>query len=99
MPDSGVAYPRRADGAMFGEFDGTLESAQRIANITGIDVGIRVRPDGHYMKGDTVRVGDLTIGATTVFSGDYVVQKVGSDEAFDVMDYGDFHRRYSKDGS
>ncbi|OYN81722.1 hypothetical protein [Mycolicibacterium sphagni] len=99
----GVAYPRRDDAVYYEEFDGSLESAQRVANLTGLKVNIALLPADGYRLGDTVRIKELSFGAPTniVTAEDVVVAtgRLNKSLRITVMDRWTFAEKFSKDGS
>lgn len=100
---SGIAYPRREDAVRYEEFDGTLEAAQRIANLTGAKVTARLEPSEGYRAGDTVRIGSLSLSTSpTEITNDHVVvvsKKPNQSPKVTVYDRWTFADKFSKDGN
>ncbi|AGT12675.1 hypothetical protein PBI_WHIRLWIND_69 [Mycobacterium phage Whirlwind] len=91
----GVAYPRRDDGVRYEQFDGTLESVQRIVNLTGQEVTIRLEPRNNFLPGDVLRLSALNFMGGKVDIGDYVVK--GKEVVWYPSDV--FHTKFAtKDG-
>ncbi|QFG14307.1 hypothetical protein PBI_TOURACH_69 [Mycobacterium phage Tourach] len=92
----GLAYPRRDDAVRYEKFDGTLESVQRIVNMTRIPVDLVIEPRDSFLAGDVLRISQFSWGNGQVNSGDYVTFRDKQ-----VLVYPDdvFHAKFStKDG-
>ncbi|QFG10300.1 hypothetical protein J4U00_gp072 [Mycobacterium phage DyoEdafos] len=94
---SGIAYPRRDDAVRYEKFDGTLESAQRIANLTGLVLHIKVAPNRSFLPGDVLSLAEINVNADRLRLGDYVVKSRTGQGVIVPAD--DFHDKYSKDGN
>jgi hypothetical protein len=96
----GKAFPRRDDAVLYEQFDGTLESAQRMANLAGCQVHVRIPVDKRFQHGDTLRLSRVKLGdilkGLDVDNGSYVV--VDKDKVVKVLNGQDFHGIYSTDG-
>ncbi|QBI98796.1 hypothetical protein SEA_BOBBY_166 [Mycobacterium phage Bobby] len=104
--NDGKYYPRRSDGVYAITFDGSHESAQRIAGALGVAVQHQVPADA--LPGDTG--GELTIpgeprparpgDVVVIFDSPKIDYREGQVEArhFQVIFPEEFHRLYSRDG-
>lgn len=99
----GIAYPRRDDAVYYEEFDGTLESAQRIANLTRANVTVRLETNQSFQAGDIVRIGSLSLSVSpTAITTDHVVvvsKKPNQSPKVTVYDRWAFAEKFSKDGN
>lgn len=91
----GVAYPRRQDTVRYEQFDGTLESAQRIAALSQTAVHITVYYGPQDRIGDSLK--EVEINEGVIKRGQMVVRK--SDDRIEIFDQDAFHDKYSKDGN
>ena len=97
---SNIAYPRRKDTIMYETFDGTLESMQRISNVTQSSISFTVNPNPDFREGDTVHIDQVDVGYLKVDTDDYVIVKHDAEPGdFDVISVWEFCELYSKDGS
>ncbi|QXO14305.1 hypothetical protein SEA_CHASER_66 [Mycobacterium phage Chaser] len=94
---SGIAYPRRNDAVRYERFDGTLESAQIISNMSGVSVKAELQPNLSIREGDTVRLKEVSVGGNTVNIGDCCVVGRSGNALFYPADV--FHDKFSKDGN
>lgn len=81
-------YPRRTDAVRAIQFDGTLESAQAIAEI--------VRPLPVTAAVSWLGLASLSIDGTTVERKQFIVATQGN--SFKVLGVEEFRRQYSPDG-
>ena len=93
----GKAYPRRNDGVTYEQFDGKLESVQRIANLTKQSVVVTVQGDNIFYWDDTVTLKRIELGADVVELGDYVVVPVNCE--YTVVKEYNLAAEYTRDGN
>lgn len=95
-----TAYPRRDDAVQYEQFDGTLESVQRISNLTHKHLYVKVEPLFPFLPGDTVRLRSFSTADNPdeqVRVGDYVVKAPGG--VTSRCSESVFNAKYSKDGN
>lgn len=96
-----IAYPRRSDAVRFEFFDGSLESAQKIANMCQESVYMYLAPNMHFYDGDKVALSRIEVASRSVSHGAFVVvptQDFKYKNQVEVLDYEQFAGKYSKDG-
>lgn len=96
------AYPRRTDEVFWERFNGTLESAQNIANLAKANVYMYVAPNPRFYPDDTASLERIEVGSRSVGRGDYVVVAYDGGEPsgqIEILTDDEFGKRYSKDGN
>lgn len=99
MSSCGLVFPRRKDAMLYEQYDGSLESMQKIANLTRRTVVACVAPNLRVLSGDIVQQPEIEVGVTRVRMGQYVVVPADGSSPPNLCDPDQFEKLYSKDGN
>ncbi|ALA48485.1 hypothetical protein AVU99_gp112 [Mycobacterium phage Lolly9] len=68
----GIAYPRRDDLVRYEKFDGSLESVQRIVNLTKTELTISFKQRPNFLEGDKLTISSIPFSGGAIQLGDFV---------------------------